>query len=196
MASRALQWTGRISAGLLIVAIVWQHVANINQWHYKPSQSLNSAACWLQRQWRLVGEWFAWASSFIEYLHFRELFQSIGEVVAPIGRMVMSITFVVDGYYAYIMRHHYTAAVVAGSLILIGLALLLAARYGRGALLWLVRWMPEAVRARVAAWDLAIPPPLRVDDDAAAPLDENESPARPSRSAGTRSRRAGLADSN
>jgi hypothetical protein len=115
-----IKYTIYTIVGLFVYLTLLQHVANINKWTRRPSDAIDWVAEVLEDFWRSVGEWWAWISSFVEYLHITELLTSMSEIVEPIWRVMCSWMSAVIGYGEYIDRHQ-KPAIIIGSLILLGI---------------------------------------------------------------------------
>lgn len=100
--------------------ILWEHVARINAFIYKPTFFLGIIAEASKTLFYHLGRYFAYFSSFIKYLHLEELSHTCKELTFAITELLFSWTKTIKGYFDFITERKFEMSyVTTGSLIIV-----------------------------------------------------------------------------
>lgn len=113
--------------------IMWQHLGRLWFWSYKPSDILTYIAIFSEYFCTTVGEIFAWCSSYLHLLytflykfltlHLKDLLISLIQLFEPVGRLVVSPVFFIQGYCQIALTYAHPALITVGSIVLIAAVL-------------------------------------------------------------------------
>ena len=97
------------------VLVAWEHAARIYTVESRPSQWLDQIYEFLAKQWKLVGRFIAWASSFYYHLKLEQLAESAGAILKPMIQIVFSPLWIVKGYAAKAAEYEYSGTILIGT---------------------------------------------------------------------------------
>lgn len=113
--------------------VLWQHIARTTNKIIKPSVMISMVGSNIYNLFRIIGNKFAFVSSFLEYLKFKDIGISIYEVISPSVDLIFSpFRGFFDGYLKYITQMSSKNMIIIGSILLILLPCLLIYRFFPG----------------------------------------------------------------
>jgi hypothetical protein len=99
--------------------IIWEHIARINAFAWKPTFFLDKIADKLMEIFYHLGKFFAHISSFIKYLHLDEFSHTFKDLTFAIIRLVLSCTDAIGGYFDFIRDWKFeVSTVMIGSVVI------------------------------------------------------------------------------
>jgi hypothetical protein len=123
----------KVSYGVLgtgVVLFLWQHVARTQGWTVKPSIGFQKFADGSVWAWEKTGRLAAYVSSYLTYLNFGEMANSLQELALPVGEVLQSPLAFFKGYAGLAMQYKYPVLVGFGSMGIMGVLAFLGHRYG------------------------------------------------------------------
>jgi hypothetical protein len=106
-------------AGITFGTFAWEHAGRLNHWAYRPSIGLGHVATFAINRFTDLGRIIARLSSFLTYLHLEEMFETIGAVVTPAWKLIISPFYTITGYFSQIKFYNHPYLVVVGSMSLV-----------------------------------------------------------------------------
>lgn len=123
----------KIASGLSLGIFVFEHIGRKYNVKYRPSVMLNYVADKSKQTWELLGNAFAYASSFLTLINIGELQQTFMDIYNPTVEILLSPVWFVDGYIKRASQYvNKKSLVLAGSGLLVLLLNYLIIKYCGG----------------------------------------------------------------
>lgn len=103
-----------------VIILIWQHIAMhvVDSW-FRPTWFIRQLVRFCEFVYENLGRCFAWISGIAEYLHLRQLGETVAEFAYAFYDLLTSWRHFVSGYVAVIREHNWTRSViVTGSIII------------------------------------------------------------------------------
>ncbi len=118
-----------IASAVTTGLIVWEHVARKHDVLIRPSKGLIYVGDKSQAFFTGVGYLCARISSFYTYIDLSDFGQTLQDLFGPLGRLLISPSYIFRGYLDTMSKYKYPILIVIGSLTLIGGLIFLKKKY-------------------------------------------------------------------
>ena len=107
---------------------LWEYIQIDTASNVKPSYFLNVIADWAIYLFKQCGVFAAWVSSYLTYIKFEKIKQTIVNIILPLWHLTTSFTWFVKGYVDTALSYGFNVTLV-GSILIILIVLFLACYY-------------------------------------------------------------------
>jgi hypothetical protein len=120
-------------AAALFGLVVVEHITKVSaKEQYRPSTQIVRAVEPCRNFFIKIGKWIARLSQFYTYLHLDKFVDSIGDIVIPIGKIIISPVWTIAGYLEFLKTYIGRRWVIVAGSATIALLIWAAFAYGLG----------------------------------------------------------------
>lgn len=104
---------------LFVAVFVWEYIAKIKELKYKPSLYLSMIAALFMKFFELIGRLIAKISSFYTLFDFKQLIETLHDLIKPLIQLMISPYYTIKGYVVTMKIYNHSYLVPIGSLTLV-----------------------------------------------------------------------------
>ena len=108
-----------IIAVAFLFVFSWEHFAKVNESQVKPSVYITYVASNVKYVFELLGRFVAKISSFLTYIRFEEMLETLKELLKSMIELITSPVYFLKGYYYTIIEYRYPILIWIGSITLL-----------------------------------------------------------------------------